>query len=353
MKPISLFIIIFLLILATFHPAASEPQVEITSIFSDEHSMDLTLRSGSDPVQGQVIFKLMHKDDVIETRTLDFNTDGNTEDTKIIMWETRPQFETYIATANVYVNGKLEAQTSYPFSYGFVVLPRFQVVDLSADSSGVDLLVKPRSMTNPAVADFVFQLIQDGDIIYTETKYNIPVIQSTQVLINWPILLDDNTDYMVRVKAYSHTPNITSSYVTRFTSIQDVEIDDNDVDVDDFGASVTLFGRSQVPFDGEVEVQLQNDRGDPLVFTGSPEILTLNRDDTVGILWDGIAPGTYHVYVIVKTLAGEILDRYETVLLIPEPINPVSQPTQTQTPGFGVLIGILGFIAVAAAIRNK
>lgn len=353
MKPISLFIITFLLILAAFHPVASESQVKITSIFSDEHSMDVTLHSGSDPVQGQVIFKLMQKDDVKETQTLDFNTDGNTETTKIVMWETRPQYETYVATASVYVNGELVAQNFYPFSYGFVVLPRFQVVDLSADSSGVDLLVKPRSMTNPAVADFVIQLIQDGDIVYTETKYNIPVIQSTQVLINWPIILDDHTDYMVRVKAYSHTPNITSSYVTHFTSRQDIEIDDKDVDVDDFGVSVTLFGRSQVPFDGEVEVQLQSDGGDPLVFTSSPEILTLNRDDTVGILWDGLAPDTYYVNILVKTSTGKILDRYETVLLIPEPVVPVSQPTQSQTPGFGVLIGILGVIAVAAAIRKE
>ncbi|MCL7412763.1 MAG: hypothetical protein M8353_03980 [ANME-2 cluster archaeon] len=341
-----------MLIIIAIEPAVSEPVIDIISIFSDEHSMDVTLRSGNEPVHGQVLFKLMHKTDVVETRTLDLEMDARTETTKIIMWETRPQFETYVATASVYVNGESVAQKSYPFSYGFVVLPRFQVVDLSADSSGVDLLVKPRSMTNPAVADFVFQLIQDGDIIYSETKDDIPVIQSTQVLINWPILLDDHTEYMVRVKAYSHIPNITSSYMTSYTSRQKVEIDNTDVDVDDFGASVTLFGRSQVPFDGNVDVQLQKEGSVPLVFTGRPEILTLNRDDTVGILWDGIAPGTYYVTILVKTQDLEILDRYETVLLIPEPINPVNQPTATQTPGFGVLMGILGIIATATVVRK-
>ncbi|MDF1531022.1 MAG: hypothetical protein P1P72_01685 [ANME-2 cluster archaeon] len=353
MKHVPLLIITFILFISAIGPAVSEPMVDITSLFSDEQSMDVTLRSGSEPVQGQVVFKLMHKADVLETRTLDFEMDAKTETTKIIMWETRPQFETYVAIASVYVNGEPVAQNSYPFSYGFVVLPRFQVVDLSADSSGLDLLVKPRSVTNPGVADFKFQLVKDGDIIYSQTKNNIPIIQSTQVSLNWPILLDDHTDYMVRIKAYSHIPNITSSYVTRFTSRQEVEIDENDVEVDDFGVSVTLFGRSQVPFDGTVEVQLQNNGGNPLVFTGSPEILTLNRDDTVGILWDGIAPGTYHVYILVKTLDLEILDRYETVLLIPEPINPINQPTATQTPGYGVLMGILGIITMAAAMRKK
>ena len=315
--------------------------------------MDVTLLSGNEPLQGQIIFKLSHKGDVIETQTMDFDMAGNSETTKIIMWKTRPQFVNYVAGASVYLNGELKDETSYPFSYGLVVWPRFQVVDLSADSSGIDLLVKPRSMTNPAVADFVFQLIQEGDIIYTETKYNIPVIQSTQVLINWPILLDEDTDYIVRVKAFSHTPNITSSYVTIFTSSQDVEIDDDDVEVDDFGASVTLYGRSQVPFKGEVEVWLQSDGSEPLVFTGTPEVLTLNRDDTVGILWDGLPPDTYHVNILVKTLSGDILDRYETVLEIPERAVPLSQPTQPQTPGFSVLMGIMGIIAVVAMFRNQ
>ncbi|MCL7415522.1 MAG: hypothetical protein M8349_05615 [ANME-2 cluster archaeon] len=135
------------------------------------------------------------------------------------------------------------------------------------------------------------------------------------------------------IKLFSHTLNITSSYVTRFASGQDVEIDDTDVEVDDFGVSVTLFGRSQVPFDGVLEVQIQTNGDDPRVFTNIPEVLTLNRDDTVGIIRDDMAPGTYHVNILVKTLDGEILDRYETVLLIPERAVAVNQPTQSQTPG--------------------
>lgn len=353
MKPIAFLAITFLLILTAFHPAAAESGVEVTSIFSDENSMDVTLRSGGEPVKGQIVFTLTHDDELVETQTLDFDIAGNTRTTKVIMWETRPNFDTYVATADVYVDVEPETEATYPFSYGFVVLPRFQVVDLSADSSGVKLLVKPRSIYNPAVADFMFQLIRDGNIIYTETKEDVTVIQSTQVPIDWPILLDDNTDYLVRVKAFSHTPDITSSYATQFTSAQDVEIDDTDVDVDDFGVSVTLYGRSQVPFDGEVEVHLLNGGDDPLVYSGSPEVLTLNRDDTVGIIWDDMAPGYYHVYILVKTLDGTILDRYETVLLIPESVVPIDQPAPTPTPGFGVLVGILSIITVAAVVRNK
>ncbi|MCL7474667.1 MAG: hypothetical protein M8352_01325 [ANME-2 cluster archaeon] len=60
MKHVPLLIITFILFISAIGPAVSEPVVNITSLFSDEQSMDVTLRSGSEPVQGQVVFKLMH-----------------------------------------------------------------------------------------------------------------------------------------------------------------------------------------------------------------------------------------------------------------------------------------------------
>ncbi len=280
--------------------------------------MDVSIQSSEQVNNGQLIFKLTSQEKVIETITQDFTIAPGKEITKIIMWDSRPKFKNYVATVSVLVDGRSVDETSYPFSYGFVVLPRFQVVDLSASSSGASLLLKPRSVSSPSVADFTFQLIQDGEIIYFETKEDIPVMQSNQISIDWPILLDDNTEYSVRVKAISHTPDITSSYVTWFTANQEVEIDDMDVDVDDFGVSVTLYGRSQVPFNGIVKVELHKDGSDPLVFTGRPEPLTLERDDTVGIIWDDdLEPGTYQVNIHILTLGNEILDRYEKNLFYP------------------------------------
>ena len=354
MKSRNIYILAILLTLIVFPASAGENQTTwITSTFSDENSMDVSIQSSEQVNNGQLIFKLTYRDKLIETTTLDFIIAPGKEITKVIMWDSQPQFKNYVATVSVLVDGRSVDETSYPFSYGFVVLPSFQVVDFSASSSGASLLLKPRSVSSPGVADFTFQLIQDGEIIYFETKEDIPVMQSNQLSIDWPILLDDNTEYSVRVKAISHTPDITSSYVTGFTSNQEVEIDDMDVDVDDFGASVTLYGMSQVPFNGIVEVELHKDGSDPLVFTGKPEPLTLDRDDTVGIIWDDdLDPGTYQVNIHILTLENEILDRYETMLFIPERASPVSQPTKSKTPGFTILLTILCII-YAAVISNR
>ena len=340
------------MILAAFNQAAAASKAEITSLFSDEHSMDITIHSRDRINSGKIEFTLTHKGTTLETQTVNVDVDKDSTTTKVIMWNFQPQFETYVANATVYVNGELVDEQSYPFSYGFVAFPRFQVVDLSASNSGASLLLKPRNPLNPAVADFMFQLIHKNEIIYTEMKEDIAVIQSTSLSINWPILLEDHTDYMVRVKAFSHTPDIISSYVTEFTSGQDVEIDDTDVEVDDFGISVTLFGRSQVPYDGIVEVELNKDNAQPIIFTGRPEILTLDRDDTVGIIWDDLDSGTYRVNIVAKTLDDEILDRYETVLLIPERAHPITQPVKPQTPGFGAVLTIVGIIVVAFSLRK-
>jgi hypothetical protein len=354
MRTSSYGLLIILLILTAIYPVTAESSVTITSLFSDENSMDISLRSHGEVEDGRIVLKLIHKGSTIETKTIDFDMEADSTLTKIIMWGTSPKYETYVARASVYVGGELVNETSIPFSYGLVVLPRFQVVDLSASSSGASLLLKPRSVSSPGVADFTFQLIRDGEIFYSETKEDIPVIQSTQLSIDWPILLDDNTEYSVRVKAISHTPDITSSYVTWFTSNQEVEIDDMDVDVDDFGVSVTLYGRSQVPFDGIVEVELHKDGSDPMVFTGKPELITLNRDDTVGIVWDDdLDPGSYQVNIHILTLENEILDRYETMLFIPERIYPASQSTQSQTPGFGIFLTILSIIYAAVISRRR
>jgi hypothetical protein len=352
MRVILFTILTILVILFISNHAGAETRAEITSIFSDEHSMDITIHSLHHVEDVEIVFSLIHDDNTIQSRTLNLDLEANSMTNKVIMWDIQPQFETYVATASILIDGELVDEASYPFSYGLVAFPRFQVVDLSASNSGVNLMLKPRNSLNPSVADFTFQLIRNNDIIYTETKEDVPVIQSTQVSINWPILLEDHTDYMARVKALSHTPDIISSYVTEFTSGQDVEIDETDVEVDDFGVSVTLYGKSQVPFDGIVEVELNKDGAETIRYTGRPEILTLNRDDTVGIIWDELDAGTYRVNILVKTLDDEILDRYETVLLIPERSHPITQPVKPQTPGFGAALTIVGIIVVALSLRK-
>ena len=352
MKVITLSIIIVLLCVILFNPAVAETQIEIVTIFSDENSMDITLLSNEKINNGLIVFSLSHNNEILESQTIELDIIPDKETTRVIFWGKHFQLGAYDAKARVYINGELGAEAVDSFTYGFKTLPRFQIIDLSPTSSGTSVLLTPRSVNQPGVGDFSFQLIMSGEIIDTEIKENIPVIQTTPISINWPILLEDHTDYMVRLKSFSHVPKTITTYSTGFTSGQDVEIDETDVEVDDFGVSVTLFGKSQVPFDGIVEVELQKDGTIFKSFSGKPDILTLGRDDTVGIIWNDLDPGVYKVLIKAKTLDGEILDRYETVLSIPEKVNPVGTP-EPKTPGFSAIMGIISVIFSTFIVRKR
>lgn len=349
MKVLSIFFIFLFMVF--IHPAAA--RVEITSVYSDENSMDITLRSPDSIHDGIIVFSLTYDNEILESKTMELNMTRGEETTRMVTWGKYFRFGVYTANARVFNNGELVGEASRSYTYGSEALPRFQIVDLSASSSGTSLLLKPRSASQPGVADFTFQLIRAGEILYAETKEDIPVIQTTQIAITWPVLLEDHTAYTVRVKAFSHTPHTVTTYTHEFSSGQDVEIDETDVEVDDFGISVTLIGKSQVPFEGTVDVELRQDAILLKVFSGRPEILTLNRDDTVGIIWDDLEPGTYEIFILVRTLDGEILDRYETVLSIPERLNPIGQTVRPQSPGFTAVIGIAGIIVMSLILRKK
>jgi hypothetical protein len=352
MRVITLSIIIVLICVVLLVPAGAKTQIEIASIFSDENSMDITLLSNENINNGLIVFSLSHDNEILESQTIELDIIPDKEITRVIFWDKHFQFGVYEATARVYNNGEIAAEAVNSFTYGFEALPRFQIVDLSPTSSGISLLLTPRSVNQPGVADFSFQLIKSGEIIYSQMEEDIPVIQTTPISINWPILLEDHTDYMVRLKSFSHVPITITTHSNGFTSGQDVKIDETDVDVDDFGVSVTLVGKSQVPFDGIVEVELQQDDTLYKTFSGKPDILTLDRDDTDGIIWNDLEPCAYKVIIKAKTLDGEILDRYETVLSIPEKLNPVGTP-EPKTPGFSAIIGIFSIIILTLIFRKR
>lgn len=352
MRVQSLSIIIVLLYVVFSNPVIAQTQIEIVSIFSDENSMDITVYSNEKINDGLIVFSLSHDNEILESQTIELDIDPEKETTRVIFWDNHFKFGVYEAKARVFNEGEPATEAVDSFTYGLEVLPRFQIIDVSPTSSGTSVLLAPRSLNQPGVADFSFQLIKEGEIIDTQIKENIPIMQSTQISINWPILLEDHTDYIVRLKSFSHVPNTITTYSTGFTSGQDVEIDETDVDVDDFGVSVTLFGKSQVPFDGIVEVELLQNDTVSKTFFGKPDILTLGRDDTVGIIWNDLDSGAYKVHIKAKTLDGEILDRYETVLYIPEKVNLVGTPVP-KTPAFSAILGIFSIIILTLIFRKR
>jgi len=156
---------------------------------------------------------------------------------------------------------------------------------------------------------------------------------------------------MAVARVFSHDPKITTAYMSEFTASEDVEIIDADVELDEYGASISMIGMSQVPFEGIVRIVLLG-TGEPMVFEEEAEILTIGREDTVGIMWDGMPGGDYNVNVDIVTSKGVVLDSYETVVRMPAPFVVDVEPEE-KTPGFGIVLGLSVLMAVGLFLRRK
>jgi len=130
-----------------------------------------------------------------------------------------------------------------------------------------------------------------------------------------------------------------------------VEILDPDIDVDEYGASVTITGKSQVPFNGVIRVVLTPEEGKVQVFEETADILTAGKEDTVGIIWQGVPKGDYNVKIYVLNLEGKILDSHETVLRVFEPIAEAS-PVE-ESPAFGFLAALGIFLSSGILLGKK
>jgi len=89
--------------------------------------------------------------------------------------------------------------------------------------------------------------------------------------------------------------------------------------VDEYGASVTIRGKSQVPFDGFIVVTARNrvTKETQSYRQQLEDILTSGKESTAGIVWKGIPPGTYDVIIEAVNQKNVTIDKYETVLRIP------------------------------------
>ncbi|WP_143311609.1 hypothetical protein [Candidatus Methanoperedens nitratireducens] len=346
---IALSLIIFL---AFINSASAD--VGISDFFSDFTSSDVTVNSSQD-FQGKAVFELSYSGSVVESHEVPLNLKANEAATKVIIWGKQPQHDYYTARVSVYDNGKVIASASYQVSYGTVSLPSFHVVDFSPMNSGVKLLLRP---FNPGVVDIKIQLLDNSDIIYEKTRDDVSLTANTEIMTPWPFLLTDNKKYTVRTKIFTHrlyAAPLINTYVANFTAAEDVEILPDDVEVDEYGASVTLRGNSQVPFDGSIVVKARNrTTNETQVYRQQvEEILTSGKEDTAGVVWRGLAPGTYDVEILAESRGNATLDRYETVLRIPEyPAVTATSPAQG-TPGFSALLLIVVLLAAARRLKGE
>jgi len=343
----TIFSIFLILIIFSIANSASA-RVELTDFFSDFTTSDVTINSDMD-FNGKAVFELLYSGELVESHEVSVNARAGEPLTKVIIWEEKPQHDFYIATVTLYEGDRLVSNKSYNIAYGTVTMPSFQVVDFSPSNSGVQLLLRS---FNPTVTDIKIELLDNNDIVYSKTRDDISITTSTELKILWPFLLTDNKKYIVRAKIYTHrlyAPPLVNTYIAGFTAMDNVEILPADVQVDEYGASVTIQGKSQVPFDGSIVVSARNRAtGETDVYRQQLEdILTSGKESTAGIVWKGIAPGTYDIIIEAVNQENVTIDKYETVLRIPDyPIANITSPARS-TPGFEGIVFLIILIVVS------
>lgn len=363
---LTLFLIFFCTQINPVYGAVNEAAIEeenenriIIDFFSDHDLSDATVRFEEPHENVSLVFTLSSEKETLKSETFYLDSvEKDQEIAKVFFWELEEDFgkdrDSY--TAQLFVkegNQTLETQKT-SFSYRNPHLSNLKVVDFSADSEKASVLIDLVSSANlrlvqmpePGIVDFDLKLLSGKDIIYSESLKNVPVTDAYYKTINWPLLLEKDRSYTAFLKVHSHSPELTTAYISEFRTEEKVEILDSDINVDEYGASVTVTGRSQVPFNGIVRVVLTPEEGDVQVFEETADILTAGKEDTVGIIWQGVPRGDYNVKIDVVNLDGEILDSHETVLRVFEPVAEVNPPEETPALSSQAATGILLCVAV-------
>lgn len=366
---LTLFLIFFCAQINPVYGAVSGTTVEeqgtiIIDFFSDHDLGDATVRFEEPHENVSLVFTLNSGEEILKTETFNIGpVKAGQEITKVLFWRIPEDFgkdrDSYTAQLFVKEGSKnLETQKT-SFSYRNAHLSNLKVVDFSADSEKASVLMSLASSVNfgfvqlpePVVVDLDLKLLSGTDVIYTESLENVPVTDAYYKAMNWSFLLEKDRDYIALLKVRSHSPELTTAYISEFRAKEKVEILDSDVDVDEYGASVTVVGKSQVPFNGIIQVVLTPEEGDVQVFEETADILTSGKEDTVGIIWQGIPRGDYNVNIYAVNLDDEVLDRHETVLRVFEPVAEVKPPEES--PGFSSRAAIGIFLCFMVLLRRK
>jgi hypothetical protein len=359
-KAIDLIRIPLVLIFLFSFTGTASAALEITEFFSDYTSSEVTIRASQDH-HGKAVFQLLDGTRVVESQEVPFEASAGEEVSKVILWQNKPQNDYYTAKVSIFNDTKLHDNKTYTVSYGTIAMPSFHVVDLSPSNKGVQLLLRP---FNPSAVDIKIELLDRNDIVYTKTKEDVSLTSNTELKIDWPFLLNNNEKYSVRTKILTHRLNaepLINTYIASFTANDDVEILPDDVEVDEYGASVTLRGNSQVPFDGFIDISAMNRETNEIKTYRQQveEILVTGKEDTAGVVWKELGSGTYDVSIRAVNKNNIALDKYETVLRIPEEKVESETPAASSNPALAGLTGSMGgaaiviVIVVLLAVRRK
>jgi hypothetical protein len=356
-----LFLIIFCAELSPVFAAVNGTDLEmerqedavITDFFSDCELSDATVRFEQPLENVSLVFTLSSEKKLLKSETFLLGpVKKGQEITRVLFWKIEDNFrkdrDSYKAQVLVKNGSQSISSRELSFSSRNPILSKLKLVDFSADSEKASILMSLTSSANlrtiqapePGMIDLDLKLLSGTEILYSEKQKNIPITSTYYNLSYWPLLLEKDKNYTAFLKVHSHSPDVTAAYISNFRAEEKVEIIDRDIDVDEYGASVTVVGKSQVPFDGIVRVVLMPEEGKVQVFEETADLLTSGKEDTVGIIWQGVPKGDYNVKIYVLNSEGEILDSHETVLRVFEPVAEASPTEESPASSFLTVLGI-------------
>jgi hypothetical protein len=343
---------------------AGEKSAVVLDFFSDHDLSDAKVRFEKPHENVSLVFTLSSGEEILKSETFyPGSVQAGQEITKVVFWGIPEDFakdrDSYTAQLFVKEGNQTLKTEKTSFSYRKAYLSNLKVVDFSADSEKASILMSLTSSVNlgfvqvpePVMVDLDLKLLSGTDVIYTESLENVPVTDAYYKAINWPFLLEKDRNYTALLKVHSHSPELTTAYISEFRAKEKVEILDSDIDVDEYGASVTVVGKSQVPFNGIIRVVLTPEEGDVQVFEETADILTAGKEDTVGIIWQGVPRGDYNVKTYAINLDGKVLDSHETVLRVFEPVAEVT-PSE-ESPAFSSQAAIGVFLCIVAVLQRR
>ncbi len=359
-------------------PAGEANTARIAELYSDLESFDVTLYS-TQPEKNLSLETLLVSSEGTREKTLDRQVllagslPANVEVTKVGFWNvSNPERGSYTLRARLLEGKQVLSEAEYNFAYGSNSASRLQVNDLVPNSQGMSVALSPKEAS---LFDIEYMLVNGSDVVYTTRTEKLSLTSAPDVFsAPWGTLLENNKEYVGRVKIQVYSPQREFiSSTERFTARDDAEI--TDIYEDETGASATVFGRSQVPFEGDLvfsvyELAGASGNGNPgLVESTRARVPVLLNDDdeTVEVAWSQrLSEGVYRLEIELLGNNGDIIERRETIIqsdLSPAPnvsqVNDSDNGTVTPgendengVPGFPSVAGITGLIVVSVFLRK-
>ncbi len=369
----SFILLIFTLTILLTTPVTSvqaneDTSVQITEIYSDMNSCDITIQSSSMILNPELEVKLSNDEEILRKVTIPIEKiKANSTLIKVIDWEIDETDEgAYHVRAILHKGDENLVDTTYSFVHGKRVIPEIVLDGMISNSEGISAVITPQE---PVIVDIEYMLVDGNDVIYFTRDEKVPIhTYPLAVHKQWNSLLDNNKEYMGRMKVRPDDKQKTALVTMRsFTSMDDARV--TDVYKDEIGASCTVIGMSQVPFEGLIHFTVSDMDGKTMILEKikSPVLLT-EDDETVEAIWDPrLDEGKYDLLIEVIGNDGDVLDTKGTVIdvetsSIPETVDEsLSSPTskeqdetgEAQTPAFMTIHALLAIIIAAGTFRSK